>query len=277
MLKTGDINRDNFTDIIHIGGTSDPGLFITYALDANNFDLATPCFNVPEAAMAVDFVNLDSLPDIITATADSVFIFLNDGGTDCSMWSVIKLANPSPARSRMAASTIPSISTGYFNKDNKLDFFISPSAIIYGDGAGGADSTITVPNVVLSVINGDFNNDGHEDLLTVEADSIKLLLNDSAGTGTYSASAALFIDTGAVSAPIDNAVADLDRDCNNDFVVITPNVDSTGLSILNIGYGDGLGAFAQVDTFMINGVVRDILISVYVFRQSGQVELKSKS
>ena len=260
-MVTFDINRDNFTDIVHIGGANDPGLFITYSIDGTNFDIPIQCFNIFDADLEIGFVNQDSLPDILAATTDTIYVFLNNGTNDCSMWPVIEIPIPSAIRLSSTAHDIPSIASGYFNDDIFLDFVVAPNTIIYGDGAGGATSTATIPVVFTSVIQGDFNNDGYEDLLTVDNDSAILLLNDAAGTGNYTAFSAVFTGAPVVTSPIDNAVADLDRDCNLDFVVITPDVNSSGLSVMTFGYGDGTGSFSQVDTIMIDGIVSDILVT----------------
>ena len=260
-MKSADLNRDNFTDLIYCGGTNQPGLFIKWGQTGGTFLPAVQCYNFHNAALAVDYVNNDNQRDIIAATVDTIFILLNDSTMMCSNWTVVKIPYPNPVFERGAFMTdppIPSISTGYFNDDSKLDFFVSPNALMFGDGNGNISQTATAPTVATSIIKGDFDNDGFNDLLSVENDSAKLLLND--GIGNYLLSIATFVDTGYITIPVDNAVADLDRDCNLDFVVVTPNVDSSSQSLLTFGYGDGLGGFDEYDALIIDGLVQDILV-----------------
>ncbi len=252
-MGTGDLNNDNFIDIDFCGGAGAPGLNISWAIDANSFAPSVECYNLSNAAVAVDFVNEDQLPDLIAATKDTTFIFINDGTTNCSNWTLTKIPNPDSS-----GATIPAVSTGYFNDDNSLDIFVAPDVLLYGDGTGHISATATLPAVASSVTKGDFNKDGYEDLLAVENDFAKLFLND--GLGNYSQSEQAFVDNGYATAPVENAAADIDSDCNLDFVVVTPNVDSTSQSILTFGYGDGLGSFSQYAVININGVVQDILV-----------------
>jgi len=252
-MRTGDINNDNLIDIDFCGGAGAPGLNISFAIDETSFAPSIECYNLYNAALSIDFVNSDLLPDLIAATLDTIFILINDGSNDCSNWNVIKIPNPSAVE-----PTIPAVSTGYFDDDNALDIFVAPDAMLYGDGTGHISETATIPIVASSIVKGDFDNDGFEDLLAVKNDSAVLLLND--GLGNYSYATAVFIDTGYLTVPVDNAATDLDSDCNLDFVVVTPDADLSGQSILTLGFGDGLGAFDQYSTLNINGVVQDILV-----------------
>jgi len=260
-MQTADLNRDNFIDIVYSGGITAPGLHITWAIDETSFEPAQQCYNLFNAALAIDFVDFDIWPDLVAATTDSIFIFINDGTKNCSNWNVIKILNPGLVSSRSALPIdppIPSIATGYFDDDENLDIFVSPDALLYGDGTGQISSTATLPAIAASIAKGDFNSDGSEDLVAVQNDSCVILLND--GIGNYSFSTAIFTDTGFVTAPVDNAVADLNHDCNLDIVVITPNVDSSGQSLLTLVFGDGLGSYISLRTIPIDGIVQDILI-----------------
>ena len=260
-MRTGDLNRDNFTDIIYSGTSASPGLFITFAIDANSFAAASQCYNLHDCALAIDFVNSDEWPDIVAATVDSIFVLLNDGTTNCAAWSLIKFAYPTPFVGRGSLSTapaVPSVSTGYFDNDNNTDFFVAPSTVLYGNGNGNVSGSATVPAVASSISKGDFDNDGYEDLLAVDGDSAVLMLND--GIGNYSRSEQIFVHLGHPTVPIDNAVDDLDKDCNLDFVVVTPNSDSSGQSLLTLGFGDGLGSVEQTSNIAVNGLVQDILV-----------------
>ncbi|MFQ5499552.1 MAG: FG-GAP-like repeat-containing protein, partial [Candidatus Zixiibacteriota bacterium] len=90
-------------------------------------------------------------------------------------------------------------------------------------------------------------------------DSVMILLND--GLGNFTRSTAQFIDTSSLQIPPSSAAADLDGDCNLDFVVATTDVRSTGESIVTIGLGDGSGSLISLDTIMVGGVVHQLNLS----------------
>ncbi len=261
-MKTADINRDNFTDIVFCGTDATPGLFVFLAIDANNFNDPTSCLGIQNAALDIDFINTDSLPDIVATTLDSIYILLNGGqATSCESWTLVALPNSSKTaggQERLAGSGVPAVISAYFNDDSKLDLFVGPSSIYFGDGTGNFSSSSSIPVSAISAAAADFNSDGNKDLLAVDIDSAYILIND--GIGNFAVAASLFVDTGYVSISVDNAVGDFDGDCNFDFLVTIPNVDSSELSVLHLGYGDGLGNLEQTESIVINGVVQDVIV-----------------
>jgi hypothetical protein len=95
-MKTADINRDNFIDIVFCGTDATPGLFVFLATNANDFSDPTSCLDIYNAALDIGFINADSLPDIVATTVDSIFILLNGGQSNsCDSWTIVRLPNSS--------------------------------------------------------------------------------------------------------------------------------------------------------------------------------------
>jgi hypothetical protein len=145
-----------------------------------------------------------------------------------------------------------------------LDFFVVPDNLFFGDGTGDFSSTGTISFTPKSAITGDFNLDGRTDLLCVDENLIGglvyILLNN--GSGSFTPSPTNFsIESDFSSISIEHAVADIDSDCNSDFIITAPNVDSTGNSVLYLGFGDGLGGQSLIDSMVVNGIVQDLLLT----------------
>jgi hypothetical protein len=108
--------------------------------------------------------------------------------------------------------------------------------IVFGDGAGDftypAVPEYAVGTEPYTVLDGDFNEDGHVDLAVAnfESDSFSILIG--AGDGTFSPA----VDYPAGDAPHDISIADFDGDGHLDLVI--PNRDSDDVSVY-LGNGDG--------------------------------------
>jgi len=269
-LKKADLDRDNLMDIISIGNSTS-GLEVYYG---DEFDILEPpvsYLDVRQGDLTIEFFNNDTLLDIIvTATSGKTYVLLNMGDRSFIVDSILG--------SRTNGTTLPVVVGGYFDNDHYLDLLVGPNTIIYGDGMGGVLSTDYLSVSVSAANVADFNSDGYDDLLVVVDDSVMVFLNN--GSGSFAYSSALFVDTSVLQFPQVNAVADIDNDKDVDFAVVTPNVDSTGQTVIRIGLGDDAGGINLSDSFLIAGkashvsltdVDRDNLLDLVVTNASLQL------
>ncbi|MBU8934151.1 MAG: VCBS repeat-containing protein [candidate division Zixibacteria bacterium] len=245
-----DIDRDLNMDVIYNGNT-EVGLFIAWGIGADPYiDPPINYLDVSQADIQTGFINRDTLPDIIVATPETLFVMLNDSGRDF-VTSKIPL---SAKRSDPSASAV-----GHFNDDIDLDVFVGPDNVILGDGYGGVLESYTVSFSALAAIAADFDRDGFDDLLVTEGDSAKIYLNTT--KNNFARSSAMFIGTGSFNSSVANAVADLNHDQRWDVVVIVPDVDASGQSVVKVATGDGFGNLNQTDSLLVTGLANHLSVA----------------
>ncbi len=95
-----------------------------------------------------------------------------------------------------------------------------------GDGTFGAPSTITVGNQPISIVTGDFNNDGKLDLAVAhEGDgTVTLLLGNGDGTFTQASGSPYTVGPN----PFQIVAADFNRDGKLDLAVVLGSITNTG-------------------------------------------------
>ncbi|MFZ1682719.1 MAG: VCBS repeat-containing protein [Candidatus Zixiibacteriota bacterium] len=257
-LVQADIDGDNRADFVFTGNDPGDSLSIAYGRADGTLENSRGYIIFPQAAIAVGYVNTDTLLDIIARSTTQTKVLLNIGDRSFSVLT-LPFAQSGLDPLGSDAATVPAISTGYFNADSKLDFIATPNLVAFGDGTGSFPSTATLPAAVTSLGTADLNGDFSDDVVAVVGDSILLYLNDGSATLTRSAAV-------AIGRPFDIATIlsgpDLSKDGRADCVVITGRQDSlTVPSKVTVLLGNGSGGIQSKDTFSVSGLARAATLS----------------
>ncbi|MFZ5979531.1 MAG: FG-GAP-like repeat-containing protein [Candidatus Zixiibacteriota bacterium] len=242
VIKTADIDHDNNADLIY-STTLDSTLEIAFGNGDGTFgsEVTLLSDNNP-TGLAIDFIDDDTLPDIIAVDADEVFVILNEDSRTFS-----------PSSFTYTAGTSANVTaTGYFNDDLYKDFITTPNTIFFGDGSGGFPSDTAFPQSFRAVSVADFDDDGDDDVvITGLNDSASIYLNDGTGNFTFSDGfQAGTINEGEHTA---NAVADIDRDGDVDFVLAESESTKRAWGAdIYMAICDGLGGITLYQTFSLN-------------------------
>ncbi len=252
-LVTMDVDRDNNIDVVYIGST-DPGLFISWGLPIDPY-LEDPInfIEVGGADIIVGFINTDTLPDIRLVKPDTIFTLINTNTRTFNIDTVV-VALPKGSR-----SDVPVGAMGYFNSDQYNDLFVGPNVIYYGDAVGGISGVHTIDISATAVQVADFNRDGFDDLHIVENDSAKIMINDK--IDDFERASAIFVGMPTLVVPPANGLADLNHDNLWDMVVVIPDVDGSGQSVVKVATGDGYGGMYEVDSILIPGIAHHVSLA----------------
>jgi hypothetical protein len=160
-----------------------------------------------------------------------------------SLWftapaAALEFQQPSGSPYSTGENTVNSIRTGDFNEDGRDDVFTANadySASVFLAGANGSMSPAPgspIPSVsyVISGNLGDFNGDGHLDLVGATNDAVEVRLGN--GDGTFNAAITSVTNVDGA----DVAVADFNHDGKQDLVVAGYSTDQYELLL---GNGDG--------------------------------------
>lgn len=219
---------------------------VSKARPANELAQAGPELSVrlyPNAMAKGDF-NGDGIPDLVlvgqtapnpTGTAMTLLLGNGSGGFSASTGSPIAIGG----------ATAVAVAVGDFNADGFEDLAVaddngSAVAVLLGDGSGGftpaAGSPFAAGTNPNSIVAGDFNGDGMQDLATtnIGSDDVTLLLGNGSGGFTL----APHFQLAPNSNPAAAAVGDFNGDGMPDLAVVT------GGNVVVL-LGNGLGGFTQ--------------------------------
>ena len=240
-----DLNQDGKADLV-IPNSTDSTTALMLGTGTGSFSVSQFHMNAngPQSLAMGDFSG-DENPDLAVAhgSGGAVTILLGTGGT-ASFGAADLLLNAG------ATSYLTSMVVGDFNHDSNPDIALSSFSlgvfVLIGNGFGSFTSSnpIAAQSGPRSIAMGDFNGDGHQDLVVANdtSNSVSILL----GTGAGSFGAATNFAAG--SGPFSVAVGEFNADGNKDLAVANPT--SHNVSIL---LGTGTGSFAAPSSFSVNG------------------------
>ncbi len=245
-MAIGDFNNDGHQDFVTGYDSFDP-LSIRLGDGAGNF---SPAADVPTdpfvRGIAVGDFNGDGNMDLAAASYGfhTVSIRLGDGAGNFT------------GTTNISVGIQPwSIAVGDFNEDGNIDIAVSiyntgntttgNVSILFGDGAGnftGAADIPVVPNPI-SIVVGDFNNDGNQDFAA--ASETLAIVSVRLGNG-----AGGFTNAANINLPINSrwlVTGDFNNDGKQDIAVAS----EIG-NIVSIRLGDGAGNFTSAPDIITN-------------------------
>lgn len=250
-IQTADLDRDNYMDLVY-SGSVDTGLFIAYGNPGDTLEAPIILLDISEAAIAIDYINADTLLDIAAIDATDIHILINNGSRSFTE-SVIPLSKQSDRQE------INSIVSGYFNDDEYVDLVYAPDKIRFGNGDGTFSSEGTICCDFVSAQVCDFNNDGKDDLLTNDIDRVEILLQTS--PGIFSSAHTIYHASITFEIPPVSAIADLNADCYCDFAFTVPYFDGVmdPYTDIYIAHTDGYGGVQDMPGMTTSGHIFEMI------------------
>jgi hypothetical protein len=241
-----DIDHDGYSDVLYRTYIQ-WDLMIMYGQSDGSLSAPT-ALGVSSSAMAVGFINNDTLIDIVSSGVYYLIVLLNNGDRTFTIDSMYQ-----------GYMNWVGVTLGYFNDDNYLDIVASYSNLYLGDGQGDFNQVIGLPFSGQTVQTSDFNNDGIDDILALDQHGNGgIYLND--GDGGFTLKDSFSLGDATMGSTIDDAIVDFDRDGDADFAFITP-INFGTYSYIAIGYTNNDGSIREMDTLLCSGTAYSMAVS----------------
>nr|MBN2276385.1 VCBS repeat-containing protein [candidate division Zixibacteria bacterium] len=247
-----DLDNDGYIDIVYVGFMMDMYIHIMFGSGDGTFEEPVVFNGASQYASSVitEFINADSLIDIVTSSGDRTWIYLNNGDRTFTVRSLLH-----------GNTSLAGLATGYFNNDAYPDLISAYYNLYLGDGTGDFPSMVSLPFYGQTVYTNDFSNDGIDDILALDPSGEGgIYLNDGFCNFTQASS----FDLGALTlaASINEPFADFNLDGNADFAFVTPIDEYYGVkSFITVGLGDGNGGITSLDTLYTSGTAYSLAIA----------------
>jgi hypothetical protein len=268
LVVTADFNRDAKADLAVVNNTS-ASIQIWRGDGTGQFTLtttlATGTGTSPQGLTAGDLDN-DGDADLVVCNygTDTVGVYLNNGSGGFGSPTLL-----SPGFGPRAAVVAD------VNKDGKPDLFVTLSkvsgvgqaATFLGNGTGGfgAPSVVNTGPVPNTATQGDFNQDGNLDLVTVNLTGNTLSILQNTGSGAFLLGSKVALASGAY--PQGVVAADLNRDGRPDLA--SANQAQGNVSV---AYGDGAGGFSAPSSPVRTGTTPTAIVAAD-YNRDGNVDL----
>jgi len=248
QIKAADLDGDNNTDLVWTNGFENKWS-IAYNDGRANFETPVVYSGAGSSgAIALGFINSDGLLDIIVRDYTSLKVYINNGARSFS-----------PASNRaLSCSEVPAVVCGFFNDDAFLDVLTDNGSFV-GDGTGNLTPGLFAP-VFAGADVGDFNNDGVDDLVTVNNNLLTIYVNSYYQGFYQTASVPLIAESWTVSSG--GGLADFNHDGHLDVAAAIYRGGSSAYSDITVVYTDGLGGLAGPPlTIPVSGISHNLVVT----------------
>jgi hypothetical protein len=269
-IALGDVNNDNRSDLVIANEhTNSFGIFLgyDYALFQSQNTYSSAGTVNPNMIVVHDFNN-DSYLDIAVtfSNSDNIGVLLGYGNGSFATMIIVSTGFGTQPQGLVVSD---------FNNDGRSDIAVSNSGsdnvgVLLGYSNGSFATMMTFSTGLGSdpyyVDVGDFNNDGHMDIVTANYGTNNIVIFLGYGNGSFAI--VVTYSTGDNSSPVAVVV----RDFNNDFKldIAVANLDNHNVGIL-LGYGNG--SFANQLTYFVGPASQPTWVAVGDFNSDNQLDI----